>query len=186
MQTAPRDAGAASGVQTAIGVVKPGDILSVRWDDNRWCAASVAYCSVSRGIGLVYPECDKYKKTTDVYAAAEVNEDSVRRGETLETANVPVTTVSLPVNLSRIPAVGDRVEVEFDEAPNGAPQSDFVVYNSVCIYASRQVATGSAAAQRLGFASSSGRLPTRFRVKFDACGTVSDLVRGKHRWRVIE
>jgi AraC-like DNA-binding protein len=58
------------------------------------------------------------------------------------------------------------------------------VYTGVCIHAQAKAATGSVAAQRLGYASAS-RMPTRFKVRFD-CGAESLIMRGVHRWRRVE
>ena len=174
------------GVQTPIGHVRPGDTLSVRWDDKRWYRCSVVYASPARGICLRYPESEKWKPCTEVLRNfdTEVTPDNVRRCDTLEPESPRAVRATLPINHGRIPHVGDRVEVEYDEADDGDPNHDFVIYEGVCVHAAKQTLTGSAVAQRLGHASTS-RLPTRFKVKFDVDGSEETIVRGKHRWRKI-
>ena len=176
----------AAGVQTAIGLLQPGDLVSVRWDDNRWYAASIVYASPSEGIKLLYPESAKWKEHMVVFTDidADVTPTGMRKVDTLDVATAAATQPALPINFSRIPEAGDRVEVEFDVADDGAAQPDFVVYTGVCIHAQAKAATGSVAAQRLGYASAS-RMPTRFKVRFD-CGAESLIMRGVHRWRRVE
>eukprot|EP01043_Picozoa_sp_COSAG02_P099033 COSAG02_NODE_35158_length_472_cov_103.742627_1_plen_90_part_10 len=57
--------------------------------------------------GQSHCEMGKADELCDDGAAAETKE--------------PATQPSLPINSSRIPNVGDRVEVEYNEAPGGAP-----------------------------------------------------------------
>ena len=114
------------GVRTSIGCVEQGDILSVRSDDKRWYAATVLYASTTRGIGLQYPESKQWKSYTEVLRDfdKEVTPDRVRKCETLDEANQQGRQPSLPINSGRIPDVGDCVEVEYDEADDGAPHPE--------------------------------------------------------------
>eukprot|EP01043_Picozoa_sp_COSAG02_P038683 COSAG02_NODE_3000_length_7578_cov_218.918305_6_plen_1156_part_00 len=171
-----------AGVRTSIGCVKQGDILSVRWDDRRWYAALVVYASTKRGIGLQYPESEHYKPCEEVLwdFDKEVTPDRVRRCETLDEASQQGKQPSLPINSSRIPRVGDRVEVEYNEADDANPV--YVIHEGLCIQAAKRAKNVNAEAQRLGYASA--RLPTQFKVEFPS-GDVDTIKRGKHRWRRI-
>ena len=107
---------AAPGVQTAVGHLRCGDRLSVKWvsGDGLWYSASVEFASSVRGIGLRFDETPKYAVWTETISVDEATAQRVRRGAARTTAS-PTATATIPINKSQIPAIGDKVEVEFDE-----------------------------------------------------------------------
>ena len=171
---------AAPGVHTAVGHLSCGDRLSVKWvsGDGLWYSASVEFASSVRGIGLRFDETPKYAVWSETISIDEATAQRVRRGAAHATAS-PTATATIPINKSQIPAIGDKVEVEFDEGDDLS--SDFTIYPGTVIAAQTATTTsGTAQAYRLGHAKR--RAPAVFRVRF-ACGSVSTLTRGKHRWR---